>query len=94
MIFGKRSAEQPVRLFSAPKIQTVKIEITHPPSLVEVRDALLAVQDAQQALLRAEACWTAPQLEDALRSAKFFINEASKRLQAGIAKRGEEVKNA
>ena len=73
------------------KPEPISIEIVHPPSMVEVRDALLSVRDAKQALERAEQCWNAVQLEDALRSAKFFIDDARKRLSMGIAKRAKET---
>lgn len=70
----------------------VKLDIQYPPSMVEVRDSMLAVQGAQAALTRAESSVTALQLEDALRSAEFFIKDAKARLKAGVAKRAEEVK--
>lgn len=47
-----------------------------PPPMPGVREALLDVIEARKALERAEKAWNATQLEDALRSASFFIEKA------------------
>jgi hypothetical protein len=47
-----------------------------PQPMPQVRDALLSITGARKALERGELAWNATQLEDAIRSAEFFIKAA------------------
>ena len=52
-----------------------------PPPMPNVRTAKVYLPDLHAAVIRAEQAWNKPQLQDALRSARYFIEQAEAAMQ-------------
>lgn len=53
-----------------------------PKPIPEIEPALLKVMDAQAALTRASKAWNRSQLEDAIRSARYFLDLADRAIDS------------
>ena len=54
-----------------------------PPPVPEIRSALVLVGEAGKAIHRATSAWNRYQLDDAIRSARYFLDEAEAEIKRG-----------
>jgi hypothetical protein len=57
-------------------------EAMPPKPMPEIEPALLKIMDAQAALTRASKAWNRSQLEDAVRSARYFLDLADRAIDS------------
>jgi hypothetical protein len=60
-----------------------------PPPMPGVRDALIYRPDVIRAVNRMDQCWNKEQLQDAIRSARLFLDLMDRALQSNLTQRNE-----
>lgn len=64
-----------------------------PPPMPQVRDAQFSMRDAKAAIDRALDAWNPTQMQDAIRSAEFFIAHAKQALEVGATREKAAVED-